>query len=120
MDTLHGAGIEIVSPNYMNQRVLKPEAIAIPVGADTAPLPDVAAEPEAPDALIFDKAEQAEEIENLRAEQERITAEIKELESQIKDADESLRAQLQRELDCLRDRDDIITSTLSAPKPDDD
>ena len=120
MDTLHGAGIEIVSPTFMNQRPMKPETAVIPVGADTAPPPGVDAEPEAPDALIFDKAEQAEEIENLRAEQERITAEIMELESQLKDADDALHAQLQRELDCLRDRAEIIKATLSAPKPDDD
>jgi small conductance mechanosensitive channel len=120
MDVLHAAGIEIVSPTYMNQRALKPETTVIPVGADAAGAPDVAAETEAPDDLIFDKAEQAQEIENLRAEREQIADEIKELESQLGDADEALRAQLQRELDCLRDRTDTITATLSAPKPDDD
>jgi small-conductance mechanosensitive channel len=120
LDTLHGAGIEIVSPSFMNQRVLNPETVVIPRGPDAARGPEMAVEEEAPDALIFDKAEQAEEIENLRAELERIAAEIKELEGQLGDADEALRAQLQRELDCLRDRAETITATLSAPAPDDD
>ena len=102
------------------ERALKPETTVIPVGADAAQPPGVTAEPEAPDDLIFDKAEQAQEIENLRGEREQIADEIKELESQLGDADETLRAQLQRELDCLRDRTETITATLSAPPPDDD
>ncbi|MHC4127753.1 MAG: mechanosensitive ion channel family protein [Planctomycetota bacterium] len=120
MDTLHAAGIEIVSPTFMNQRQLKPETVVIPVGAEAAPPPAGTPEPEAPEALIFDKAEQAEEIEHLRAEQDQIAAEMKELESQLGDADEALRAQLQREIDCLRDRAETIATRLSAPRPDDD
>jgi small-conductance mechanosensitive channel len=120
MDTLHAAGIEIVSPTFMNQRQLKPEAVVIPAGADVAGPPAGAPEAEAPEALIFDKAEQAEEIEHLRAEQDQIAAEMKELESQLGVADEALRARLQREIDCLRDRAETIATRLSAPKPDDD
>ena len=120
LDTLHGAGIEIVSPSFMNQRVLKPETLVIPMAADEARGPEVAAEEVAPDALIFDKAEQAEEIEHLRTERDQIAAEIKELESQLGDADEQRSAQLQREIDCLRDRAITIEARLSAPQPDDD
>ena len=60
LDGLHGAGIEIVSPNFMNQRVLAGDADMIPPntisaqdqGAEKAPLPE---------DLIFDKAEIAQE-----------------------------------------------------------
>jgi hypothetical protein len=45
---------------------------------------------------------------------------MKEIEGQLREADEPVRAQLQRELDCLRERAETITATLSAPKPDDD
>jgi len=63
MDTLHAADIEIVSPNFMNTRnfqttdrfVPEVEAVAEPVdtGAST-------------DALVFDKAEEAESVTRLR------------------------------------------------------
>ena len=120
MDTLHGAGIEIVSPNYMNSRVLAAESVAIPADAVTRRPREAAPETEAPEDLIFDKAEQAQEIEQLRAEQDQVAAELKELESQLGEADEPLRAQLQREIDCLRDRAETIKVRLSAPMPDDD
>ena len=45
---------------------------------------------------------------------------MKELEGQLGDADEALREQLQREIDCLRDRAETIATKLSAPRPDDD
>lgn len=75
MDALHAAGIEIVSPNFMNTRTFQTtdrfvpevEAVAEPVdtGAST-------------DALVFDKAEEAESVtrlrEKLQAAQERIKA----------------------------------------------
>jgi len=63
MDSLHAADIEIVSPNFMNTRnfqatdrfVPEVEAVAEPVdtGAST-------------DALVFDKAEEAESVTRLR------------------------------------------------------
>jgi small-conductance mechanosensitive channel len=118
MDTLHAEGIEIVSPTYMNQRPLAAGSIVIPAAAaDASPPPEAAPEPV---TLIFDKAEQAEEIEHLRAEREQIVAEIKELKSQLADADEPLRSQLLRELTCLHDRAETIEARLSAPMPDDD
>jgi small-conductance mechanosensitive channel len=116
MDTLHGAGIEIVSPTYMNQRALKAGTVVIPAESDAPPRPDQ----EAPEDLIFDKAEQAEELERLRAERDQIATEMKELKSWLNDTDEPLRSRLQRQLDNLRDRSDAIAAQLSAPVPDDD
>ncbi len=63
MDTLHAAGIEIVSPNFMNTRnfqatdrfVPEVEAVAEPVDTGTST-----------DALVFDKAEEAESVTKLR------------------------------------------------------
>jgi small conductance mechanosensitive channel len=65
LDGLHGAGIEIVSPNFMNQRVLDsnvsmiPPTLVKPAGldAETAQLPD---------DRIFDKAEIAQEKDHWR------------------------------------------------------
>lgn len=73
MDALHAAGIEIVSPNFMNTRnfdtneqfIPDVEAVEEPVETGTST-----------DALVFDKAEEAESVtklrEQLEAAQERI------------------------------------------------
>lgn len=60
LDVLHEGGIEIVSPRFMNQRVLAADDAIIPetAGAHT---PRPAAAP-LPDDLIFDKADVAEEM----------------------------------------------------------
>jgi small-conductance mechanosensitive channel len=60
LDVLHGAGVEIVSPNFMNQRVLAKEAAVIPEAASVSA--HKGADPaELPENLIFDKAETAQE-----------------------------------------------------------
>ena len=64
MDALHTAGIEIVSPTFMNTRAFDAGKTFISkkgrkksVAADAAP---------SPDAIAFDKAERAESVEKLR------------------------------------------------------
>jgi small conductance mechanosensitive channel len=63
LDHLHGAGIEIVSPTFMNTLARRPGKSVLPVGRDAGG--DDEAQPE---ALIFDKAEEAAAIERLRRE----------------------------------------------------
>jgi len=98
LDTLHGADVEIVSPAFMNQRVLPAGACVLPAGAAGGPTPSPEAGGRAPEALIFDKADEAEKIEQLRARRGGLLAEIKELESQLSRADESQRASLEHAL----------------------
>jgi hypothetical protein len=63
MDALHAAGIEIVSPSFMNTRNFDTNEQFIPdVGAIDEP---VDAGPST-DALVFDKAEEAESVTKLR------------------------------------------------------
>jgi small-conductance mechanosensitive channel len=76
LDALHGAGLEIVSPSFMNQRALDPSAPVIP----RAPV-QVKEDDSESDSLVFDKAEQAERAEELRDEREALLAQIKELEA---------------------------------------
>ena len=63
MDALHAAGIEIVSPNFMNTR-------SFDAGDQFIPEVEPAAEPldtgASTDALVFDKAEEAESVTKLR------------------------------------------------------
>ena len=72
LDALHDADIEIVSPNFMNQRPVG-ETVFIPT--KMRPLQEVTTE-EAPENLIFDKAEEAESLENQKTE-------LKEIEDKI-------------------------------------
>lgn len=110
MDTLHEAGIEIVSPTFMNQRVLAADEAVIPEEAPAAPEPET--EGKTPEALIFDKAEEAEKIVALRSEQDRIAEEVKELKAQLADADAPRRALIEIEIARRKDRTAAIETML--------
>lgn len=64
MDVLHGEGIEIVSPTFMNTRSIEKGRVFI---SDVAEEADSMAGSRSPDSIVFDKAEKAESVENLRA-----------------------------------------------------
>jgi small conductance mechanosensitive channel len=54
LDGLHQGGIEIVSPGFINQRVLPPEKIFVPLQAEVSiPEPGTEAVPE---AVVFDNS----------------------------------------------------------------
>ena len=76
LDALHLAGIEIVSPNFMNTRALGKDVSFIPVPSRKAPQ---AAKTQAED-LAFDKAEQAASVESIRKAIELAEAELQSLE----------------------------------------
>lgn len=65
LDVLHEAGVEIVSPRFMNQRLLDKDQAIIPA-VESAPtvLPEEEVSP--PGEVIFDKAETAEKVVLLR------------------------------------------------------
>lgn len=93
VEKLHGAGIEIVSPNFMNQRVLseglkfiaQPELVTTETQAENTP-----------EELMFDKAEEAEQqevaIENLKLE-------IEQMATRAQEADGEARKQIQAQLE---------------------
>lgn len=66
VDALHGGGVEIVSPNFMNQRVLASDVSIIPEPIREPARPSTDAAP-LPDELIFDKADIAEELDLWKA-----------------------------------------------------
>ncbi|MEM6512113.1 MAG: mechanosensitive ion channel family protein [Pseudomonadota bacterium] len=72
LDCLHHAGIEIVSPSFMNQRPQDTDKPVIPVVART--LPDESAP--AAEAVIFDKAASAATIESVKQSIEAINKQI--------------------------------------------
>ncbi len=63
LDALHAAGIEIVSPNFMNTRALADDVRFMPAGRRERRRPSAEALPE---ELAFDKAEQAATVSRLR------------------------------------------------------
>ncbi len=85
LDALHEADIEIVSPSFMNQR---------PIG-DTVFIPkkvkkheEVKQPTEAPENLIFDKAEEAESLENRKEKLADVESKLKVLQEELKTAEE--------------------------------
>jgi hypothetical protein len=111
LTTLHGADVEIVSPNFVTQRRLREEDRVLPPDASAPAAPDV---DQVPEELIFDKAEHAEELERLQVERGKIETRIGELEAQVKTADEDGRSGLEGEIARLRGRCDEIAAALEA------
>ncbi|SDT96862.1 Mechanosensitive ion channel [Pseudomonas pohangensis] len=92
LDALHGQDIEILSPTYMVQRPLEATARVIPPPVCAATADKTAAETtEAPEELLFDKAEQAEK---LSAERKALRASIEEMQANLKAAAADARAQI--------------------------
>lgn len=88
LDALHEAGVEIVSPNFMNTRAIAPEQRFVP----PTPRRAAATVDDAPrvDDLVFDKAEEAEDREQLiekLAQVEQAIADTREAARAAKDAD---------------------------------
>jgi small-conductance mechanosensitive channel len=100
LDALHGAGVEIVSPTFMNQRQIGDEARVIPVAR---PVRVGEPAPSGPEAIIFDKADQAARLEEVRAEIARLEEERKTLKGN-RPADEDARVEHVRQVDACETR----------------
>jgi len=85
LDSLHGAGVEIVSPAFMNQRRIPDNQPVIPE-APVAVAAVTTADAKGPDSEVFDKAERVEKLSKLKEELVRLTSEIAELEKKAKGA----------------------------------
>lgn len=95
LDKLHSADIEIVSPTFMNQRQFNngEKFIASPKIHDSVEAKNVA-----PESLIFDKADRAEKVRNLKDEYRVLTEQIKTLKEQLEGQEESKVAEIQSEI----------------------
>ena len=82
LDALHAAGIEIVSPNFMNTRVVADDKLFVPKPTrKVTPTQAMQAED-----IAFDKAEEASSAEEIRRSIELVDAEITTLKEQKTDA----------------------------------
>lgn len=103
LDHLHAAGIEIVSPTFMNQRVVPAERIFMPA-TEGDPKQQDRSEEIFPEEVIFDKADKAESIEKLRIAHESLAKKVEELEARRDEiTEESERTSLERRLKRSRD-----------------
>ncbi len=93
---LHGHGVEIVSPSFMVQRPVDPSFKVIPERPVLHEGPQDL--DEVPEEKIFDKAEEAASLEELRTELETTRGNLKELRAQLKTCEESEQADLQLRL----------------------
>jgi small-conductance mechanosensitive channel len=87
LDTLHRAGVEIVSPTFMNQRQIEAKRAFIPDVTHEEPIQPT--RDSSPDTLVFDKADQVEKVEDLRTRLKALDEEIAELETRAKAAAEA-------------------------------
>jgi small conductance mechanosensitive channel len=111
LTTLHSAGVEIVSPNFMTQRQLREQERVLPPDASSPSIDELDPVPE---ERIFDKAEQAEELERLHLERRGIEEKIKHLGEQLKKASGDDRSVLERDIDRLKQRCDEITDVFKS------
>ncbi|MBT4159997.1 MAG: mechanosensitive ion channel [Gammaproteobacteria bacterium] len=115
LNTLHESGIEIVSPNFMNQRALEPGEKIIPARYGPARVLEDEAKPE---DMIFDKADSAAEKEALKRELTDANERLKALSEEIKSLEKGDRSALENERNQLSARIEEITQIISHPPPE--
>lgn len=97
LTTLHGAGIEIVSPVVMNQRRLEDGIRVLPPQSSESPHPEEKIVESNSESLIFDKADAMAQIEALKEQREAIREEITVLEGQAKSKKEQRITRIRQE-----------------------
>ncbi len=112
LTTLHEAGIEIVSPNFMNQRQLDSTVRVLPTSqlSSTSTIEeDVETKAE---TLIFDKADAVAQLEELRAQRESIREEISGLETQVKAKGETIGPWIERRIARIRQEEERLSKII--------
>lgn len=109
LDALHDAGIEIVSPNFMNQKQVG-DTIFIPAKPKRH---EEVVQTEAPEDKIFDKAEEAEEIEKHKSSLAEIEENIKQCNEDIKNAsDDAEKEALTKQLESYQKMKDQLSEAI--------
>ncbi len=103
LDAIHKAKVEIVSPSFMNQRQVN-EQVFIPTQRKKKDEAEVA-----PEDVIFDKAERAEKLDDLRKKAHDLDEEVQSLKDAIKDeAAPEQKQKLQKQMESLIERQNRI------------
>lgn len=118
LNTLHNAGIEIMSPSVMMQR-------PIPSGEQIMPRREIASRVEfdgdqsLPEERIFDKADEAEEEEMREKELAALREERDDLKKELDGAEEEKKAPIQSRIKKLEDKMDKIKASLNSDEASD-
>jgi small-conductance mechanosensitive channel len=114
LDVLHLADIEIVSPNFMNQRVLHEKATIIPqkIGAQKMP---AATRTAAPESVMFDKAESAEEMDQWQERHDGLAKKLEELKKGNDEAEQTQVKLIEEEMTRIKQK---MEAYLQAQKTD--
>jgi small conductance mechanosensitive channel len=110
LDELHGGGVEIVSPNFMNQRVLSEGLRFVP--AATPKGTAQSSEGRNLEEIVFDKAEEAETIEALLQRRNEVVKQIDELDATIKKADATTKTRIADDLKRLESTADRLKRVI--------
>ncbi len=117
LDSLHADGIEIVSPAFVNQRLLDRNQQVIAEPDETAPLKSRTAKP-APEEIVFDKAEAAAAQNDLLEERQELKRKCAELDVELEAAPEGPeRGAIKSRRDTARDRIEAIEKALAESDP---
>ncbi len=101
LEQMHGNNVEIVSPSFMNQRALDPANKVIP---RTPVMHDIDKPEEvsiAPEEMIFDKAEEAASLEELKLKQGDTRLDLKHERARLKAPSTDAKDGVQRSIDLL-------------------
>lgn len=118
LDKLHAAGIEIVSPTFMNTRALTADWKAMPATRTSTPVDDKAQQAE---AIMFEKADKAASVEELRQRFEELKTDISVLDEKIHSAPNAdVKQKLEADLKTLEATRDRIATFLESESNSDD
>ncbi|WP_340818488.1 mechanosensitive ion channel domain-containing protein [Methanolobus sp. WCC4] len=114
LDTLHGSDIEIVSPTYMNQRVLSEDYVCLPPREIFEDKDKKEPEPEVKtEDIIFDKAIMAQMLDRIYTTADGLSSRRKNMDEKIKTiADESKRNELKEQLSVLALKDEELKPAI--------
>ncbi len=113
MDALHDGGVEIVSPNFMNQRILDESQKFVPRRTRAASAE--ALQGSTPEALLFDKAEQAESVEKMQERYRQLGKDIEADKELLKTAEEpDEKQELEHRIELLKRRRQALAEMAKA------
>ena len=122
-EELHAAGIEIVSPTFMNTRAIREGHSFIPP-PEARPVKQASRKP-APESIAFDKADKAESLANLQSRVEGLEKKLKELEEEASQAEKGPeRDRVKAEIDRLGEQKawlkEILETRMKSSKEETD
>ena len=121
LDKLHGGGVEIVSPTFMNTRAFETDRSFIPREDSETRRQDGTVKKTAPEAVVFDKADEAESLEKLRERYELLGREIEKLKEQMKNSDnDSARGEFKNQIEMTETRRERLSELIAIREKESD